>query len=313
MPVTNEVTPATTATLASASTPGIGAAALLDAMPDATVVLDHTGTIVAVNRVWRMFALDNGAKPGRTGIGVNYLDVCARSAAAGCSDAAAVIAGLQAVFASGTVECDLEYACPSPAVSRWFMMRGTTVAGPDPGVLVSHVNISRRKMAEQDLERRASEDPLTGLANRALLTRRLAAALTPRPTRAPRADVGLLFLDLDGFKAVNDTFGHAAGDEVLQNVASRLSRLARPQDTIARYGGDEFAVVAPRITADGLVELVARVESAFLGPHLIHGQLVDVGASVGAYLAASGESAADSLQRADEAMYVVKSTRPHRA
>ncbi len=287
-------------------------AVLLDAMPDATAVLDSSGTIVAVNRAWRMFALDNGGQPDSTGEGVNYLDVCTRSAAAGCDDAAAVAAGIRSVLDGDMVESDLEYPCPSPAVGRWFVLRITAIDGPEPGALVSHLNISRRKMAEQDLERRASHDPLTGLGNRALFARRLAAALTPRPSRASAPDVGLLYIDLDGFKPVNDTYGHAAGDEVLQAVAGRLGVLTRPQDTVARLGGDEFAVLAPRISPDGLRALVARISEAMSLPHAVHGHAVEVGASVGTYLATAGESAADCLRHADEAMFRVKRSRPGR-
>jgi len=284
-------------------------AALLDAMPDATAILDGVGTIVAVNRAWRMFTLDNGGTTDATGVGVNYLDVCRRAAAAGCQDAVAASAGLVAVLGGETVECDLEYACPSPAVGRWFVLRFTPIAGPEPGVLVSHMNISRRKIAEGDLERRASEDPLTRLANRALFSQRLTSALTRRSARTARADVGLLYLDLDGFKPVNDTFGHAAGDEVLQAVAVRLKLLTRPQDTAARLGGDEFAVLAPRIAAHGLALLAARIEEALAEPHVIHGNTVEVSASVGAYLAGPGENVVAALNRADEAMYVAKRAR----
>src|SRR5664279_1880578 len=181
---------------------------LLDALPDSTAILDGEGTIVAVNRAWQLFTLDNDGYPADTGVGVNYLDVCARSAASGCPEAAAVAAGLRAVLAGDTVESDLEYPCPSETVSRWFALRVTTIAGALPGLLVSHVNISRQKMAEQILERKASEDPLTGLANRTLFDQRLTAAIDSRSSRAPHSDVGLLYLDLDAFKPVNDTYGH---------------------------------------------------------------------------------------------------------
>jgi diguanylate cyclase (GGDEF)-like protein len=286
--------------------PDIGAGALLDALPDATAVLDRNGTIVAVNRAWLMFTADNEGNPDTTGVGVNYFAVCAASAAAGCADAPLVAVGLRAVFAGDTVECDLEYACPSSAVGRWFVLRVTQILGPEAGVLVSHVNISRQKMAERELERRASSDPLTGLANRMLFTQRLTSALTPRPARSRSPDVGLLYIDLDRFKPVNDSYGHAAGDEVLQAVASRLTLLTRPQDTVARLGGDEFALVAPRITADGLAQLVARIEDVLAEPHLIHGRRVEVGGSVGSYLALTGADVDECVRRADEAMYDVK-------
>jgi hypothetical protein len=145
------------------------------------------------------------------------------------------------VLRGETVESDLEYACPSPSVGRWFIVRVSSVPADPPGALVTHVNITRRKAAEDDLLHRASSDPLTGLANRTALEQRLRRALTPRAGRTPSPDVGVLCLDLDGFKPVNDTFGHAAGDEVLQVVAHRLLGVVRPQDTVARLGGDEFA------------------------------------------------------------------------
>jgi diguanylate cyclase (GGDEF)-like protein len=288
------------------------AAGLLDALPDATAIVDSSGAIVAVNRAWQMFTVDNGGSLEATGIGVNYLDVCQRSAATGCEDAGAVAAGLRAVLAGDTVESDFDYPCPSPEVGRWFVLRMTRLDRPEPGVVVSHTNITRRKIAEQDLERRASLDSLTGLANRSLFTEALAKALTPRQTPTA-ADVGLLYIDLDGFKPVNDTYGHAAGDEVLQAVAKRLDLARRPGDTTARLGGDEFAVVAPRISPQGLAGLVARLTSALTEPHLIHGNLLTVGASIGTYLATAGEDAANCVHRADTSMYAAKSSRPPRA
>jgi diguanylate cyclase (GGDEF)-like protein len=286
------------------------AAAVLDALPDATAVLDATGTIVGVNHTWRMFAIDNGGRPEATGPGINYLQVCTRSAAAGCQDAADVAAGLRAVLAGDTVEAELEYPCPSPAAGRWFLLRITPLAGPTPGAVVSHVNITRRKTAEQTLAHEAAHDPLTGLANRTLFTDRLTAALTPRPGRPARGAVGVLYLDLDGFKPVNDTHGHAAGDEVLLATAHRLRAAIGPQDTAARLGGDEFAVIAPRITATGLTGLATRISNALADPHLIHGHRIAVPASVGSHLATPGDPATDVVHRADQAMYAVKAARP---
>jgi diguanylate cyclase (GGDEF)-like protein len=288
------------------------AVALLDALPDATAVLDRAGTIVAVNLAWRMFALDNGGTPEATGVGVSYLNVCERSAAAGCTDAAEVLVGLRAVLAGATVESDREYPCPSPAVGRWFTSRITTIRAPTGGALASHVNISRRRQSERDLVHRASHDPLTGLANRLLFAEKLADALKPRAGRASTADVGLLYIDLDDFKLVNDRFGHDAGDEVLLNVANRLRGQVRPQDTVARLGGDEFAVCAPRITPDGAAGLAARIDAALGQPLQVHGTQLTTSGSVGVHLVAPGDSAAEALDLADRAMYVVKNGRAGR-
>lgn len=279
--------------------------ALLDAMPDATAVLDTHGVVVAVNRAWRMFTADNGGDPATTGVGVSYVDVCARSAAAGCEDAAQVLVALRSVLQGGTVEQVFDYPCPSPAVGRWFALRITPLAGAAPGALVSHSNITRRKAAELDLARRASQDPLTGLANRAAFDQALTRALTPRRHAAP-SGVGVLFLDLDGFKPVNDRYGHAAGDEVLQTVAGRLREALLPQDTAARLGGDEFAVVVPRVTAVQLEAVAGRLGAHLAVPHRVHSDDVVVSAAVGATLAVPGEAPADVLARADAAMYAKK-------
>ena len=284
----------------------VSVAQLLDAMPDAAAVLDRSGTIVAVNRVWRAFGQDNGGTAERTGVGVSYLDVCRRSAATGCADAVEVEVGLRDVLQGRSLEAVLDYPCPSPVVDRWFALRASLIDGGSGGVLVAHTNITRQKVLELDLTRQASLDSLTGLSNRAQLDERLTSALIPRVGREPHADVGVLYLDLDRFKLVNDTYGHAAGDEVLQTVASRLRGVLRPRDTIARMGGDEFCVLVTRTAAEQLTAMVGRVERALATPHRVHGVTVTVSASVGWCMAMPGESPAQVLQRADESMYVAK-------
>jgi diguanylate cyclase (GGDEF)-like protein len=282
------------------------ATAVLDALPDATAVLDPTGEIVAVNRTWRMFAVDNGGSPSTTGVGVSYLELCARSAAAGCEDADVAASGLRAVLSGETVQHEQEYPCPSPTVDRWFLLRITPLSGSTSGAVASHVNITRRKMAEQSLAHEAAHDPLTGLANRTLFNARLDAALTPRLGRSATSDIGVLYIDLDQFKSINDTYGHDAGDEVLLTCAHRLRTQVRPGDTVARLGGDEFAVVAPRVTTKDLTALVGRISQALLEPHHVYGRTLRIQASVGDYLASSGELTLDVMRHADEAMYAIK-------
>jgi diguanylate cyclase (GGDEF)-like protein len=281
------------------------ARAVLDALPDATAVLDPAGTITAVNQAWLMFALDNGGQPESTGVGVNYFGLCERSAAAGSQDAQRAADALREVLAGDTVHGELEYPCPSPAVNRWFLLRITPLGGDVQGAVTSHVNITRRKMAEQTLAHEAAHDPLTGLANPSLFADRLNAALTGRRSQAS-TQVGLMYLDADGFKQVNDTYGHDAGDEALLTIGHRLRSHVRPQDTVARLGGDRFAVSAPRISAAGLDGLSGRVSAALSQPHLIHGHLVPVPVSIGIHLAELGESADSALREADRAMYAAK-------
>ncbi|GAA1994786.1 EAL domain-containing protein [Nakamurella flavida] len=283
------------------------ASAALDALPDATAVLDHRGRIVAVNHTWRMFALDHGEPDSDSGVGVDYLDVCARSARAGCVDAAEVAVRLRAVLSGRCVEQEYEYPCPTPGVERWFLARISALAGPVRGAVISHVNTTRRRRAEAELEHAASHDPLTGLANRALFHRRLTAALRTR-TRTTRhvASSGVLYIDLDGFKPVNDIFGHGAGDEVLAMVAHRLRRAVRPGDTVARLGGDEFAVLATGVDLPGLEALASRVEQSLTEPHIVHGRTVTVPASMGAHLAHAGDNPDRVIDAADRLMYAAK-------
>lgn len=286
------------------------AGALLDALPDSTAVLDHSGGILAVNRAWRMFAVDNGGQTGGTGVGMNYLELCERSAADGCADATAAAAGLRAVLDGAAVQRELEYACPSPAVDRWFLLRVTPLPGDKTGAMASHINITRWKLAEQELAGRAAADPLTGLANRGLLRTRLSAALAGRRDRPAdlaglaglaglaAASTGLLYLDVDQLPVINDSYGRDAGDEVLLTIGHRLRSQVRGQDTVARLGGGQFAVLAPRISGDTLGALRCRVAAALEQPHLIHGHLVRVPVRIGAHLAALGDPADSVLRRA---------------
>lgn len=177
---------------------------------------------------------------------------------------------------------------------------------PDLAIVMVE-DITARKAAEDELAIRALHDALTGLPNRDLLLDRLDVALS-RLDRGAGA-VAVLFLDLDGFKRVNDDLGHEAGDVVLVEVARRLRASLRPADTLARFGGDEFVAVAADIddpaVAGALVERLTRCLDEPI--ELPDGATASVGVSVGLALAADGSRAGDDLIReADTAMYLVK-------
>ena len=130
---------------AARSGPGRGQfAAVLDALPDATAILDAGGDIIAVNKAWRMFGQENQGSSRGTGIGVNYLQVCDRAAATGCADAADVAAGLRAVLAGQQVASELEYPCDGDP-HRWFISRITAIEAPGGGAVASHIDITRHR------------------------------------------------------------------------------------------------------------------------------------------------------------------------
>lgn len=162
-----------------------------------------------------------------------------------------------------------------------------------------------RLRAGELLARRALHDDLTGLANRHLLINRLDQALA----RARRTEnrVGLMFIDLDRFKVVNDTFGHEAGDAVLKAFASRLNELLRDADTVARYGGDEFIVLIDEVTEEHLRDVATRVEERLAMPVAYGSTVFEVTSSIGLAISdGDAESATKLLQNADAAMYRAK-------
>ncbi|GGC66211.1 hypothetical protein GCM10011362_13290 [Marinobacter halophilus] len=152
----------------------------------------------------------------------------------------------------------------------------------------------------------AHSDPLTGLPNRPLLIDRLTQALAA--ARREERKVGVLFVDLDRFKPVNDSFGHAAGDRVLQSVASRMSAIVRASDTVARVGGDEFVMVLPGIRGEAdAVNKAAEVIQAVAEPLWHEDSEIVIGCSVGiAVFPDHGENVSVLLKVADEAVYAAK-------
>ncbi|SNS60590.1 diguanylate cyclase (GGDEF) domain-containing protein [Asanoa hainanensis] len=179
-------------------------------------------------------------------------------------------------------------------------------------VLASYLSVAmangehyrRLKAREQELHRRASRDPLTGLANRMTAAQRIDEALANSPTGV----AGLLFFDLDKFKAVNDRLGHEAGDELIQQVAQRLRKVVRPGDMLARFGGDEFVLLingASDLT--DLTDMGRRIQVALADEFPLRGERVEVTASIGAVLGRRGTASASAMLRdADAAMYAAK-------
>jgi len=191
----------------------------------------------------------------------------------------------------------------------WVQLHVSPVGGPDGQprqTLVQALDITARKDAQDQLDHAAHHDALTGLPNRRLFDARLAQAV--ERARGQAALLAVLFLDLDGFKGVNDTWGHAMGDRVLQAVAQRLRAQVREGDTVARLGGDEFLILLPHLTAEREARGVAEALRVAVGEIVvIEGQTIQLGASIGVSLCPTTTSDPTALvRRADEALYRVK-------
>jgi diguanylate cyclase (GGDEF)-like protein/PAS domain S-box-containing protein len=190
----------------------------------------------------------------------------------------------------------------------WVRDRASPVRGDSgaPKYAIVHMeDVTEAKQAHEQLARRALHDPLTGLANRDLLVARLQHCLDELGRTA--AAVAVLYLDLDDFKAVNDSVGHAAGDRFLAEVGRRLTRGVRRGDTAARIGGDEFVIVARLDNDHAVPRVLDRVRAALAAPIPLAGDCFTASASIGVAVARTSDAnPADLLRAADTAMYRAK-------
>ncbi len=255
---------------------------------DGIVVLDGRGVVRAVNPAAEgLFGLDAAALVGRS-LGSRL------SLAGGLHDSLGPVEA-EAVHASGKV----------------FPVEVTVRPVDDEGrpLRVLFVrDITERKAQRLALEHQATHDALTDLPNRVLLARRLRENLAS--AWEDRSPLAVLILDLDRFKEINDTLGHPVGDLLLRAVAERLARLVRPEDTFARFGGDEFAVLLPATDAARARQVACRLVRALESPFTVEGLTLHVDASAGIALFPDHGSDAESLiPRADLAMYAAKQRR----
>ena len=224
------------------------------------------------------------------------------------TDPLAYVARMEQLLRDGVVTGEVSrFAKDGTSLSLW--LTATCVRDAD-GRIVNYVrvfsDISLLKATQQKLEHLASFDPLTGLPNRRLLQDRLCQALLRAERNA--TSMALMFIDLDGFKEVNDTLGHDVGDLLLCEVAARLQKCIRASDTIGRFGGDEFAIVVEEASSPrDLVMVGERIVAALAAPFHLNDRQVRTGASIGiALYPPDGTDATTLLKNADVAMYKAK-------
>jgi diguanylate cyclase (GGDEF)-like protein len=189
---------------------------------------------------------------------------------------------------------------------RWFEVTGSAIElDGQPAVLTTAYDITKRKEAEDHTRHVAFHDALTDLPNRALFIDRAEAALSL--ARREGDQVGVILLDVDRFKNVNDSLGHDAGDELIKRGADRLRDVLRGSDTVARLGGDEFAILLPGLKSDETVRVARKLLEAMRQPFLVAGRELRVSASLGLAIGPQdGDDVQTLLKSADTAMYRAK-------
>jgi diguanylate cyclase (GGDEF)-like protein len=194
----------------------------------------------------------------------------------------------------------------SEYVIEWYVVPLRNTAGEITHWMASQRDATERKVLEEQLRYQSVHDPLTGLPNRVLFMERLEHALS-LANRNPRLNA-VLFVDLDDFKVVNDSLGHEAGDDLLAQVAERLRASLRSEDTVARFGGDEFGVLLEGVpSASYVTDVAERIVESLRETFIVKGRELTITCSIGIVLAASSRDPAKELMRkADIAMYKAK-------
>jgi diguanylate cyclase (GGDEF)-like protein len=280
----------------------------LDALSTQIAILDEAGGIIAVNAAWRRQDAGNPLVGAACGEGTNYLEACRSALGNGVEEATTIAAGIGAVFLNARDEFSLEYPCTIANQRHWFSVRATRFHGArQVRVVVAHEDITQRKAAEQQLLHDAFHDALTNLPNRALFMDRLRRAIV-RTKRQDNYRFAVLFLDLDGFKVINDSLGHATGDQLLIAIGRRLELGMRRGDTLTRLGGDEFAILADNIgDVNDATHMAERIRDELKAPFKVGGHEVFATASIGIALGTKDrERPEDLLRDADTAMYRAK-------
>jgi diguanylate cyclase (GGDEF)-like protein/PAS domain S-box-containing protein len=276
-------------------------AALAENSSDAVIVIDPAGLILND-------APNLAAMLGQSGIATTGMDALELLQPRDPDEAQRVLARWW--LTSGVVGDAELRATQIDGTDRWFGVRAANLAN-DPavgGMVINLRDITDRKRAENELSHSGFHDAVTGLANRALFHDRLSHALD----RTARSGLGVavVYLDLDGFKMVNDSRGHEAGDQVLREVATRVTSAVRTLDTVSRIGGDEFAILIEESARvlDEAETVALRVLQSLTEPFVVDVQHITLSASIGIAIGDMSCTASSMMRDADVAMYKAKTT-----
>ncbi len=261
---------------------------------DAVVVIDRSGcTRTASVQLAEMFGRDDLGAPGADVIEALPADQRER-----------LRSELERLWATPGARAESDLEIPDhEGRPRWFHLR-TVNLRHDPtigGVVLNLYEVTERKLAERELAHQAFHDALTGLPNRALFNERVSHTLQSARGRG----TAVIFLDVDGFKSANDRFGHGVGDQLLQQVAARLAAVLRDSDTVARFGGDEFAILieCAHDPLDEATTAAERVLQELSQPFRLGDHELTLSASIGVAIASHDATAETLLRDADIAMY----------
>jgi diguanylate cyclase (GGDEF)-like protein len=291
---------------------------LVDAIPDPTVVIDRDGVIRWANAPSGVCMLiDEPVILQPLALSPATQVIVPTTRRATDCDTDQLLAQLRMRVSTSNAPIDILLRCRAADGGDYFAeLHGRTlrgINGTNFGLILRFQDVTHREVEKRHLDsevrrvgKLAETDQLTGLANRRLFAQRMREGLHAAALQHRR--LALMYIDLDGFKAINDSLGHAAGDHVLQVIAERMAKAVRDVDTIARIGGDEFAALITDIRQDAsLAMLGQRVLDAISASIALAGKRYQIGASIGISIYPEhGTTAAVLTQRADEAMYAVK-------
>ena len=279
---------------------------LIDQIPDLLFVKDRAGKFVIANAaVTRAYGFQNDGLIGKSDHDLHPIELADEFSK-----------HEQQIIDSGTPQFNMQESFSnSEGVTKWYSTTKVPLRDHHEGVTVGLIGIARdvteRRQMEEQLVHMAHYDALTQLPNRTLFLDRLNAALSDR--REKNNTVSLLYIDLDGFKMINDTAGHHTGDILLQKVSNRLREIFEDGNTVARLGGDEFAAIQIFNNDQGRETsmcLAERIIEALILPHDIQGHVITVGATIGIAIAPEDDDNPDALLRdADIALYQAKAER----